>query len=149
MSNSGNRKFGNTIREGRNALGLSQQELARKVGVQASYIAYIENDRRRPSLPVLRRIARVLSLNPREMFFLSHPEARHLLEEKRPAAKSRSKDEAWRQFRANHALLKRHNVTPAELRMLKQVSMLSSVSSPRHFFFILNAIRQAADDEDC
>ncbi len=146
MSNSA-KKLGNTIREGRTALGLSQQELAGKVGVQASYIAYIENDRRRPSLPVLRRIAQVLGLNPREMFFLSHPEARHLLEEKqrRPA---RSKDEAWRQFRANAALLRRHNVTPAELKILKQVSMLSSVSSPRHSFFILNAIRQAAADEE-
>lgn len=140
------KKLGKSIREGRTALGLSQQELAKKVGVQASYIAYIENDRRRPSLPVLRRMAQVLSLNPREMFFLSHPEAKHLLQEKPPAVKS--KDEAWRQFRSNQILLKRYNVTAAELKMLKQVSLLSSVASPRHFFFILNAIRQAAAD-DC
>ncbi len=141
------KKLGATIREARASLGLSQQELAAKVGVQASYIAYIENDHRRPSLPVLRRIAQTLGLNPREMFFLSHPEARHLLEEKE-RGKARSKDEAWRQFRANEALLRRHKVTPAELKVLKQVSMLSTVSSPRHFFFILNAIRQAAADEE-
>lgn len=147
MSNTG-KKLGSTIREGRTAMGLSQQELAGKAGVQASYIAYIENDRRRPSLPVLRRIAQALGLNPREMFFLSHPEARTLLEEKQQRAAARSKDEAWRQFRSNEPLLRRHRVTPAELKMLKQVSMLSSVSSPRHFFFILNAIRQAAADEE-
>jgi hypothetical protein len=38
-------------------------------------------------------------------------------------------------------------VTRAELKVLKQVSMLENVSFPRHFLFILNAIRQAGDRE--
>jgi hypothetical protein len=34
-------------------------------------------------------------------------------------------------------------VTPGELKVLKQVSLLEDVSSPKHFIFVLNAIRQA------
>ncbi len=34
-----------------------------------------------------------------------------------------------------------------ELKVLKQVSLLEHVSHPRHFVFILNAIRQAGDRE--
>jgi hypothetical protein len=34
-------------------------------------------------------------------------------------------------------------VTPAELRVLKQVNMLGVVISPRMFLFVLNAMRQS------
>ena len=47
----------------------------------------------------------------------------------------------------NKALIRRNGVSPGELKMLKQVSMLSHVAHPGHFIFILNAIRQAATDQ--
>jgi len=40
-------------------------------------------------------------------------------------------------------MLRRHGVTRGELKVLKQVSLLQHVSSPKHFLFVLNAIRQA------
>ena len=43
--------------------------------------------------------------------------------------------------------LARHKVTEQELRVLKTVNMLGRVSGPNQYLFILNAIRQAVDEE--
>ncbi len=142
-----NKQFGKKVREQRDAMGLSQTQLARKLGIQASYVAYIENNQRRPSLPLVKRIAHVLNLDPREMFFLSHPEAKDLVGEREQTKAQREEADPWRQFLANRALLKRHRITGPEIKMLKQVSLLTDVSSPRDFLFILNTLRQAADPE--
>lgn len=144
-----NKKLGKEIREQRGALGISQAEFAKRIGVQASHVAYIENDQRRPSLPLLKRIARVLAVDPRQLFFLSHPEAKYLFEQDGHAKVARKNDKnPWRQFLSNRALLKRHRVTTSELKLLEQVSLLSDVSSARDFLFILNTIRQAAEPDN-
>jgi transcriptional regulator with XRE-family HTH domain len=135
---------GTLIREARNSLRLTQRDLAAMVGVKASHIAYIEGGQRNPSLALLRRLADSLGLNRRELLFLIHPDAKHLTED--PMLKSRaSKPDGWRQFSSNRALLRRHHVTPAELRVLRQVNSLGPVSNPRNFLFILNSIRMAAN----
>ena len=41
----------------------------------------------------------------------------------------------------------RNQVTKGEMRVLSQVNALGKISSPRHYLFILNAIRQAVDEE--
>ena len=132
------------IREARNTLKLTQRDLAAMVGVKASHIAYIEGEQRNPSLALLRRLADALGLNRRELLFMIHPEARHLTEEDEPAAKD-GKPGRMEAFSSNEALLRRHNVTPAELKVLRQVDMLGPVSNPRHFLFVLNSIRMAAN----
>jgi hypothetical protein len=38
-------------------------------------------------------------------------------------------------------------VTARELKVLQKVSMLGRISSPNQFLFILNAIRQAVEEE--
>ncbi len=50
---------------------------------------------------------------------------------------------AWKQFLLSRALLRQNKVTPAELRVLKQVNLLGVVISPRMFLFVLNSIRQS------
>lgn len=137
--------LGGVIKEGRDALRLTQRGLAEIVGVKASHIAYIENGHRNPSLALLRRLSDALGLNRRELLILSHPDARYLMDE--PETPSRKRENSWHQFSSNRAMLRRHNVTRAELKVLKQVSLLENVSFPRHFLFILNAIRQAGDRE--
>jgi transcriptional regulator with XRE-family HTH domain len=137
--------LGGVIKEGRDALRLTQRGLAEIVGVKASHIAYIENGHRNPSLALLRRLADALGLNRRELLILSHPDARYLMDE--PETRASKRENSWHQFSTNRAMLRRHNVTRAELKVLKQVSLLENVSVPRHFLFILNAIRQAGDRE--
>src|SRR5580700_9176566 len=45
--------FGQPVRQARQDLRLTQRELAEKLGVKPAHIAYLELDRRRPSLPLL------------------------------------------------------------------------------------------------
>ena len=135
--------LGAAIKEARESLGLTQRGLAAEVDVKASHIAYIEGNRRRPSLPLLRKLVLALGLNRRDMLFLTYPDAKFLMDDAPKAAKREK--QAWEQFTSNRAMLKRHGVTPGELKVLKQVSLLQHVSSPRHFLFVLNAIRQAGE----
>lgn len=48
------------IKEARQKAGLTQNQLAIKVGVTQIYISYIENNRKTPSFDLLERIAKEL-----------------------------------------------------------------------------------------
>jgi transcriptional regulator with XRE-family HTH domain len=135
--------LGRTLKEARKALGLTQRQLSSQLRVKPSYVVYLENDQRRPSLPLLNRLARTLKLEQEKLFLLAHPEARPLLFSAR-----RPRDHAWRTFVENKALLVRYNVQPRELRVLARINRLGQVIDPRDFLFILNSIRQAVDTEE-
>ncbi len=86
--------LGQLVKRRRQSLALSQREVARKVGIRASYVAYIENGSRRPSIAVLRGIADALGLDKRELFLLAYPEASDLIDrddEKKLAQAGRSR----------------------------------------------------------
>jgi transcriptional regulator with XRE-family HTH domain len=143
------KSLGQVLKSQREILGLTQRELALKLDVKASHVAYLEKDRRRPSLGLVSRIANVLGLEKEALFLLAHPEASSLLSERREAAApDRNPDQVWRDFTGNKAMLARHQVKPSELKVLSQVNLLGKVAAPRHFFFILNAIRQAVEEEE-
>jgi transcriptional regulator with XRE-family HTH domain len=56
--------LGAAIRRLRDTAGLSQRELARRVGVGYTYLSHIEADRREPTIRVLRQIAASLNFPP-------------------------------------------------------------------------------------
>ncbi len=138
--------LGPVLKQRRGAYGYTQRELARKLGVKASHIAYLENGRRRPSLSLLSRIADTLELDKQRLFLLAHPEAHWLVAERRELPAKRHQD-AWRKFVGDRGTLARHKVTDRELKVLQKVNMLGRVSAPKQYLFILNAIRQAVDEE--
>lgn len=143
-----NKTLGQVLKNQRAILGLTQRELARKLDVKPSHVAYLETDRRRPSLALLSRIADVLGLEKEPLFLLAHPEASSLLSARREPAARSTPDQVWRDFAGNKALLARHNVKARELKVLSQVNLLGKITAPRHFLFILNAIRQAVETEE-
>lgn len=55
------------VRKYRKEGGLTQEELADKVGISRAYMGYIEQGRNVPSLEVLEKIARVLRVKPSEL----------------------------------------------------------------------------------
>ena len=140
--------LGQVLKQRREALALTQRELARKLNVKPSHVAYLEKDRRRPSLGLVSRLADVMGLEKEPLFLLAHPEASSLLTSRREPAPPHDRDQVWRDFAGNKALLARHNVKPRELRVLSQVNMLGKITASRNFLFILNAIRQAVDEEE-
>lgn len=126
----------------RKQLGLTQAQVATKVGVRPNYIGYLEANARRPSPKVVIKLAKVLDLDPQELFFLANPQVRAVVEP-RPLAQGST----WERFKKDKRLHTRHGVTRAELRALENVSALGSVRSERDFLFILQVIRQALTDE--
>src|SRR5260370_28715155 len=113
------RTVGKIIKQKRLELALTQRELANQLGVKASHVAYIESGRRKPSLTLIRRIADALGLDRQEMFLLSHPEAKYLVNQSRESAPPNG---AWREFVANHPLLKCYRGTLPALHIPKPVS---------------------------
>lgn len=139
--------LGKVLKERRAAYDFTQRELARKLGVKASHIAYLENGRRRPSLSLLSRIASTLDLDRQRLFLLAHPEARWVVGERPESPPAKRGEDPWRTFAGDRATLTRHKVTDRELKVLHKVSLLGRVSAPSQFLFILNAIRQAVERE--
>src|SRR5579871_3294397 len=119
--------FGQILKRARQSLGLSQQALARKLGVRASHIGYLEQGRRRPSLTLLNALATTLGVDKERLFLLSHPEAKDLIRtSERKPSKTRQPD-AWQKLLADKATLIRNHVTEKELKVLSHVGLLGSV----------------------
>ena len=135
--------FGMILRRRRRQLELTQHQVARRVGVRANYVGYLERDMRRPSTAVLVKLAKALDLESEELFFLANPLVRGFIHTEAPDPQ----ESAWQSFRTNRRLHTRHGITHAELKALQQVSALGPVRSSRDYLFILQAIRQALQAE--
>lgn len=61
-------RFGERVRELRQAKGLSQEELAFKTGVHRTYLGGIERGERNPSLKNISAIAKALGVTLSELF---------------------------------------------------------------------------------
>lgn len=59
--------FGERIRRERLKLGLTQRQLADRVGVSVPHISKLESDRDRPSDDLIVRLARVFKVDPDEL----------------------------------------------------------------------------------
>jgi DNA-binding XRE family transcriptional regulator len=133
------RNFANVIRERRRQLDLTQEDLARRIKTSVPYIGHLEAAKRHPSENVIAKLANVLGLDLRELFFLANPATRVLISEQ-PMSNRAS---AWDAFVTDEKLRETHNITDQELAVLAKVAMMGDVRSPRDFVFILNSIRQA------
>ena len=73
------RTFGQVIRERRRQLDLTQEEVAHRIKTSTPYVGHLESGKRHPSDKILTRLAEVLGLDRRELFFLANPRAQALL----------------------------------------------------------------------
>jgi transcriptional regulator with XRE-family HTH domain len=137
--------LGQILKARREALFLSQRELARRLGIRASHVGYLETGRRRPSLSLLNRLGDLPGVETEPLFLLAYPEAKALLT-RYALAHTPSRDHSWKTFSRDKGLLMRNRVTKRELRVLSQVNALGKISSPHHYLFILSAIRTAVDE---
>jgi transcriptional regulator with XRE-family HTH domain len=130
--------FGDVIRAKRRELDLTQDEVAAKIKISTPYIGHLESGKRHPSDKIVTKLAEVLGLDNRELFFLANPHAQALLSE--PAGAEGS---SWEQFQQNEKLQRIHNITPAEMQLLSHVALMGEVQSPRDLIYILTTIRHA------
>jgi transcriptional regulator with XRE-family HTH domain len=129
-------RLGQLIKASRHSAGLSQRELGRSLGVTASHIAYIESGARHPSRTVVLRLARTLRINRETLILAAYPELAPSI----PAAGDHK--QAWRGF---VAVARQHAVTPREMAVMRQISLIGKISSSSSYLFILNTIRQSLE----
>lgn len=133
------RSFGQVLRDRRRQLDLTQEEVARRIKTSTPYIGHLESAKRHPSDKIVTRLAEVLGLDRRELFFLANPRAMAILS---PEPKTDAKT-AWEDFRKDEPLRRVHNISNDEMEMLARVALLGDVKSPRDFIYILNTVRHA------
>jgi transcriptional regulator with XRE-family HTH domain len=133
------RSFGQVIRDRRRQLDLTQEEVARRINTSTPYIGHLESAKRHPSEKVVTKLADVLGLERRELFFLANPGAKALLSQQAPCNTA----SAWDEFRKDDRLRRIHNITGEEMEMLSHVALMGDVRSSRDFVYILTTIRQA------
>lgn len=132
------RSFGQVIRERRRQLDLTQEEIARRIGTSTPYIGHLESGKRHPSEKVVTKLADVLGLDRRELFFLANPGAKALIQQPETSAAS-----AWDEFRRDDRLRRIHSITSEEMDTLSHIATMGDVKSPRDFVYILHTIRHA------
>ena len=79
MARSKDRNFGQVIRERRRQLDLTQEEVAHRIKTSTPYVGHLESGKRHPSDKIVTRLAEVLGLDRRDLFFLANPRAQALL----------------------------------------------------------------------
>ena len=139
MARNKERGFGQIIRDRRRQLDLTQEEVARRIKTSTPYVGHLESGKRHPSDKIVTRLAEVLGLDRREMFFLANPRAQALLS---PQVEAEA-NSAWEDFRKNDQLRRAHNITNDEMEMLSRVALLGDVRSTRDFIYILTTVRHA------
>jgi hypothetical protein len=85
------------------------------------------------------RLADVLGLDRREVFFLANPRAQELLgpePESQPAS-------VWENFRRDDDVRRIHNISDEEMELLSRVALLGNVHGPSDFIYVLQAVRHA------
>jgi transcriptional regulator with XRE-family HTH domain len=60
-------KFGKALREIRLKKKMSQGDIARKLGVHRSYISGLERGKRNPSLLTIKKMAKAIGVEPKEL----------------------------------------------------------------------------------
>src|SRR6516164_11738719 len=96
-------QLGDLLKGRREGIGLTQRQLAQKLEVEASHVAFLESGRRKPSLKLVAKLADTLGLDRQELLVLAHPEAKALIAEA-ASAKPKKSAPSWRRFITNQEL---------------------------------------------
>jgi len=139
MADAKMRSFAGVIRERRQQLNLTQEEVARSIKTSVPYIGHLEAANRHPSENVVVKLANALGLDARELFLLANPGAKApIFEQPKPRGRS-----AWNDFARDDKTRKIHNISDEEMEILSRAAKMGEVQGPRDFIFILNTMRQA------
>src|SRR3989449_7034348 len=107
------KSFGRVIEDRRHELGLTQEMVAKKVGVKANYIGYLERGMRHPSQKVVERLSNALKLDSQELYLLANPRVRALLG-KAPTKAASSSQSLWQKFLRDSSMQQSQGLTSRE-----------------------------------
>jgi transcriptional regulator with XRE-family HTH domain len=134
------KNFGRVIEDRRHTLKLTQEMVAKKVGVKANYIGYLERGMRHPSQKVVERLSGALKLDPQDLYLLANPRVRSLLgKAKSPSAAEPS---TWQKFLRDTAMQQKQGLSSREQEALAQLRQADKVDSVAGVQKIVKALRK-------
>jgi transcriptional regulator with XRE-family HTH domain len=141
--------LGQVLKTGREKIGLSQNELAVKLGIAADAVMQLESDRgARPSFPLLSRAANVMGLEKDRLFQLAETRTKPAGGAAKVVPYAKSIGTVWGKLARDRGLRDRYNITPHELRALTRVNLMGKATDTEALLFILESMRNAEKDTD-
>jgi len=135
------RSFGRAIEDRRRELGFTQEMVAKKVGVKANYIGYLERGMRHPSQKVVERLSSALKLDPQELYLSANPRVRALLAKTAKAAPS-SGQSLWQKFLRDAATQQSQGLAKREQEALSQLVQAEKATSMAGVLKAVSALRR-------
>ena len=135
--------FGNYIRTRRIELGLTQNEVAKGLGVAQNFVTYLEKGQRKPTNETIKKLARILSLPTDRLYLTAHPDLSEILEYDREGKTIREKlSPALEALQGDRDLCTRHGITDEEISQLATMKLRGEVKRKEDYVFLLMSVRQ-------
>src|SRR5262245_44823432 len=135
------KSFGRVIEDRRRELGLTQEMVAKKVGVKANYIGYLERGMRHPSQKVVERLSNALKLDSQELYLLANPRVRALLG-KAPTKAAPPSQSLWQKFLRDSSMQQGQGLNSREKEALGQLAAAEKATSPASIAKVIKALRR-------
>jgi transcriptional regulator with XRE-family HTH domain len=135
------KNFGRLIEDRRHELGLTQEMVAKKVGVKANYIGYLERGMRHPSQKVVERLSGALKLDPQDLYLLANPRVRSLLGKGGKAA-APTGSSLWQKFLQDSVLQQKQGLSSNEQEALTHLGQADKIESMAGVLKIVKALRK-------
>ena len=134
------KSFGRVIEDRRRELGLTQEKVAKKVGVRANYVGYLERGMRHPSQRVVERLSSTLRIDSQDLYLLANPRVRTLLGKSRPTTLSKS---PWQKFIRSPSQQQKNGLAKTEREALAQIVKAEKATSMSGVIKAVRALRKA------
>lgn len=134
------KNFGRLIEDRRHELGLTQEMVAKKVGVKANYIGYLERGMRHPSQKVVERLSGALKLDSQDLYLLANPRVRSLLGKTKSAPPATQS--VWQKFLRDTTQQHKQGLSTREQEALVQLSQADKIDSLSGVIKIVKALRK-------
>jgi len=136
------KSFGRIIEDRRRELGLTQEMVAKKVGVKANYIGYLERGMRHPSQKVVERLSNALKLDSQELYLLANPRVRALLGKGPTKAAPAAGPSLWQKFLRDSSMQQGQGLSSREKEALTQLAAAEKATSPASIGKVIKALRR-------
>lgn len=133
--------FGDVIKNKRLELGLTQTQLAKKLGIAQNYIAYLEKNERKPSNAILKKLGNCLSIPIDNLYLLANPEVKNIFP-KEAIQEALSLPIFLRDLKNDKLLRKKHDISDDDIKMLASIKARGEVQSVDDYIFLLMTLRQ-------
>jgi transcriptional regulator with XRE-family HTH domain len=134
--------FGSMVLRRRKELGLTQSDVAQRVGVQPNYIVYLEKGERRPSDRTVLRMADALGIDRGDLYLAANPDLREFLSiNDGNEVQLAEMSGGLRALTDDQELRGRLAITDAEIETVSGLRLRGRVTTPAQYAALILSVR--------